>query len=142
MKKARTLQKELSNELLKLEKTQQQQAENDALLKELNNQVVEVKKEIENSTDRINKLRGEFQQLDDEKSELETQIKNKEAEEKARLEPEIDRYKKLIKDMEDKIKGDEEQIEKEHVKCDDILEKIDGLDKVKEDEKEKYDLAQ
>jgi hypothetical protein len=73
---------------------------------------------------------------------LETQIKNKEAEEKARLEPEIDRYKKLIKDMEDKIKGDEEQIEKEHVKCDDILEKIDGLDKVKEDEKEKYDLAQ
>ena len=37
MKKARALQKELSNELLKLEKTQQQQAENEALLKELNN---------------------------------------------------------------------------------------------------------
>ena len=37
MKKARALQKELSNELLKLEKTQQQQAENEALLKELAN---------------------------------------------------------------------------------------------------------
>lgn len=52
MKKARTLQKELSNELLKLEKTQQQQAENEAMHKELNNQVVEVKKEIDNINDR------------------------------------------------------------------------------------------
>jgi hypothetical protein len=36
----------LSNELLKLEKTQQQQAENDALMKELQHQVQEVKNEL------------------------------------------------------------------------------------------------
>lgn len=59
MKKARALQKDLSNELLKLEKTQQQQAENENLLKELNNQVVEVKKEIDNINDSITKLRAE-----------------------------------------------------------------------------------
>ena len=99
MKKARALQKDLSNELLKLEKTQQQQAENDALLKELNNQVVEVKKEIDNSNDRITKLRAEAQQLDEEKSELQKAISNREAEEKARLIPEIERYRKLITEM-------------------------------------------
>ena len=59
MKKARALQKDLSNELLKLEKTQQQQAENENLLKELNNQVIEVKKEIDNINDSITKLRAE-----------------------------------------------------------------------------------
>lgn len=59
MKKARTLQKELSNELLKLEKTQQQQAENEAMHKELNNQVIEVKKEIDNINDRQEALKSE-----------------------------------------------------------------------------------
>ena len=64
MRKARALQKDLSNELLKLEKTQQQQAENDALLKELNNQVIEVKKEIENINERIAKIKAEAQALE------------------------------------------------------------------------------
>ena len=59
MKKARALQKELSNELLKLEKTQQQQAENEALLKELNNQVIEVKKEIDDINERRDRLKTE-----------------------------------------------------------------------------------
>ena len=35
MRRARALQKELSEEMLKLEKTQQQQSENESLLKEL-----------------------------------------------------------------------------------------------------------
>ena len=70
--------------------------------------------------------------MDDEKSEMETLIKNKEAEEKARLEPEIERYKKMIKDMEDKIKADEELIEKEHVNCDGVQAKIDEKGVVKD----------
>ena len=99
MKKARALQKDLSNELLKLEKTQQQQAENENLLKELNNQVVEVKKEIDNINDSITKLKAEAQGLEEEKSELQKAISNREAEEKARLVPEIERFQKLISDM-------------------------------------------
>lgn len=87
MRKARALQKDLSNELLKLEKTQQQQAENDALLKELNNQVIEVKKEIENINERIAKIKAEAQALEQEKLELEKGIMDKEAEEKASLIP-------------------------------------------------------
>ena len=75
MKKARALQKELSNELLKHEKTQQQQAENEALLKELNNQVIEVKKEIENINDRCNDLNAEYSKLDLEKIDLEGEIR-------------------------------------------------------------------
>ena len=59
MKKARTLQKELSNELLKLEKTQQQQAEYESMHKELNNLVFEVKKEIDYIIDRQEALKSE-----------------------------------------------------------------------------------
>ena len=70
MKKARALQKELSNELLKLEKTQQQQAENEALLKELNNQVVEVKKEIEAINEKRENLKHEINTYENEKVEL------------------------------------------------------------------------
>ena len=77
MKKARALQKELSNELLKLEKTQQQQAENEALLKELNHQVTEVKKEIDNINDRREQLKAEFSKKEMEKQELELDIEMK-----------------------------------------------------------------
>lgn len=99
MKKARALQKELSNELLKLEKTQQQQAENEALLKELSNQVVEVKKELESINDRKEVLKSEISKLGVDKDELELELKRKEQNEKERLQPEIERYKDLIAKM-------------------------------------------
>lgn len=139
MKKARALQKDLSNELLKLEKTQQQQAENDALLKELNNQVVEVKKEIDNSNDRITKLRAEAQQLDEEQSELQKAISNREAEEKARLVPEIERCQQRIADMHAEIAKNEEAIENENGKSATLQEKIAELEKVKDEKKEAYE---
>jgi chromosome segregation ATPase len=142
MKKARALQKDLSNELLKLEKTQQQQAENDALLKELNNQVVEVKKEIDNSNDRITKLRAEAQQLDEEKSELQKAISNREADEKARLIPEIERCRQRIGDMHAEIAKNEEAIENENGKSATLQEKITELEKVKDEKKEAYEQLQ
>jgi hypothetical protein len=64
MKKARQLQKELGNEMLKLEKTQQQQAENEAMLKELNNQVVQVRKEQEDCAEKRYQLLSEEKKLD------------------------------------------------------------------------------
>jgi hypothetical protein len=64
MKKARSLNKELSLQMLQLEKTQGQQAENEALLKELNNQVLEIKKEIDTINERRENLKGEKNMLE------------------------------------------------------------------------------
>lgn len=89
MKKARTLQKELSNELLKLEKTQQQQAENEAMHKELNNQVIEVKKEIDNINDRQEALKSEKNGLELQEQDLNDEIKMKERDRRDQLVPEI-----------------------------------------------------
>lgn len=142
MKKARALQKDLSNELLKLEKTQQQQAENDALLKELNNQVIEVKKEIDNSNDRIAKQRADQQSLEEQKADLEKMIRDREEKEKAELIPDIERYQKLIEDMKNQILTNEETIKKEEGKIEGLNEKISGLEKFKEEKREQYEQLQ
>lgn len=142
MKKARALQKDLSNELLKLEKTQQQQAENDALLKELNNQVIEVKKEIDNSNDRIAKQRADQQSLEEQKADLEKMIRDREEKEKAELIPDIERYQKLIEDMKNQIITNEETIKKEEAKIETLNEKISGLDKFKDEKREQYEQLQ
>ena len=116
MKKAHALQKELSNELLKLEKTQQQQAENEALLKELNNQVVEVKKEIENINGRCDDLQSEINKLEVEKGELQLEIQMNEKDRKDKLVPEIKRYQDLIAHMHESIAQNEVSINKESEK--------------------------
>ena len=64
MKKARSLQKDLSIKLLDLEKTQTQQTENEQLLKELNNQVVEIKKEIDSRNEIRENLKSEKNRLE------------------------------------------------------------------------------
>ena len=116
MKKARALQKNLSNELLKLEKTQQQQAENDAQLKDLKNQDVEVKKEIDHSMDRIQKLQEEKKSLEEKKQDLKKEIDDQKQKEIDRLQPEIERYKKLIEDVKDQIVNNTNSIETEEGK--------------------------
>ena len=116
MKKARALQKNLSNELLKLEKTQQQQAENDAQLKDLKNQDVEVKKEIDHSMDRIQKLQEEKKSLEEKKQDLKKEIDDQKQKEIDRLQPEIERYKKLIEDVKDQIVNNTNSIEAEEGK--------------------------
>ena len=142
MKKARALQKELSNELLKLEKTQQQQAENEALLKELNNQVVEVKKEVESIQEREDTLRSDIHLLEVEKDDLETNIKMKEQDERERLRPEIKRYEDMINDMRNNIAMSEVSIEKETANNAELNAVILDLEAKKDMQKEKYDSRQ
>lgn len=101
MKKARQLQKELGNELLKLEKTQQQQAENEAMLKELNNQVVQVRKEMDDCSEKRFALSNEEKRLEVEKQELQGMIHMKLQNERDRLIPEIERYEKKIQEIKD-----------------------------------------
>ena len=74
LKKARSLGKELQNELLKLEKTQQQSAENETLLKELNHHVEAIKAENEKTTARRDSLTAEKISLDRQKLDLKGEI--------------------------------------------------------------------
>jgi chromosome segregation ATPase len=141
MKKARALQKELSNELLKLEKTQQQQAENEALLKELANQITEVKKELEVIMERKESLKSEFNKLEVEKDEIERELKKKVENETNRLLPEIEKYKRLIMDIElDKINNNK-VIAKETEKNGDLNKRIEELEEKKDELREEHDKA-
>ena len=142
MKKARTLQKELSNELLKLEKTQQQQAENEAMHKELNNQVVEVKKEIDNINDRQEALKSEKNLLELEEQDLVQSIKMKEQNERDRLRPEIVRFEEMIKQMQLQIEDGSKSIQKEEEKNHELTDKIESLETVQGGLKDKYDARQ
>ena len=71
LRKARALGKSLQDELLKLEKMQQQSAENESLLKELNHQVDQIKAENEKISNRKEKLAMEKNQLKQNQKDLE-----------------------------------------------------------------------
>ena len=141
MKKARALQKELSNELLKLEKTQQQQAENEALLKELANQITEVKKELEVILEKKENLKSELCKLEVEKDEIELELKRKEKNEKDRLLPEIEKYRNLILEMEKDIIKNNDTIAKENNDNTELNKKIEDLEGKKDTLREEHDKA-
>lgn len=61
-------------------------------MKELNNQVVEVKKEIDNIQERQETLKSDIHLLEVEKDDLESSIQMKEQGDRDRLIPEIKRY--------------------------------------------------
>ena len=77
--------------MLKLEKAQQQQKQNEETLKELNNTVNDVRRDIETIEERRQVLRQEIHQLENEKQDLETDINMKAMRERERLVPEIER---------------------------------------------------
>jgi hypothetical protein len=57
----------LQNEVLKLEKATQQQKQNEETLKELNNTINDVRKEIDSIEERRQVLKSEIHQLENEK---------------------------------------------------------------------------
>jgi len=60
MKKARALQKTLQGEVVKYEKAQQQSKQNEETLKELNNTISDVQREIESIDERRQVLKSEI----------------------------------------------------------------------------------
>lgn len=142
MKKARSLQKELSIQLLQLEKTQGQQAENEALLKELNNQVIEIKKEIDSINERKENLRSEKNKLEMEKEEIKTSIEQKKKDDKDRLMPEIEHYKRLIEDLKKQRVQNDDQIEKEKEKTMQLTEINTKLESKKDGLREDFNELQ
>ena len=74
-------------------------------MKELNNTINDVKREIETIEERRQVLKSEIHQLENEKQDLETDIHMKEQREKERILPEIDRMNLLINDINQEISG-------------------------------------
>ena len=86
----------MQNETIKLEKAQQTQKQNEDTLKDLQNNINEVKREIEAIDERRQMLKSEIHQYKNLKQDLEGDLQLKEQQEKERLQPEIDKMNKLI----------------------------------------------
>lgn len=97
--KANLLTKQLMNELLNLEKAQQQQKKNEETLKELENTISDVNKDIETIQERRAALKAEIHLLESDKSDLENEIKLKEQKAKEWIQPQIERMRKMIADV-------------------------------------------
>lgn len=97
--KANMLTKQLMNEALNLEKAQQQQKKNEETLKELENTIGEVNKDIETVQERRAALKAEIHLLETDKTELEQEIKLKEQKAKEKIIPEIERVQRLIMEV-------------------------------------------
>ena len=100
LKKARALGKELQNELLKLEKTQQQSAENETLLKELNHHVEAIKAENEKISDRRDRLKADKQNLERQKADLAGEIAEERKQKRDEFRPKIQGQIDLRRNME------------------------------------------
>ena len=79
------------------------------MLKELNNQVVQVRKEMDDCTEKRFNLGNEEKKLDVDKTELTAMINMKVQNERDRLIPEIVRYESMIQ----RIKDDNVDYDKE-----------------------------
>lgn len=110
--------------------------------KELNNQVVEVKKEIDNINDRQEALKSEKNKLEVDEQDLISSIKMKEQNERDRLRPEIVRFEEMIKQMQLQIEDGSKSIEKEEEKNTELTSKIESLETVQGGLKDKYDARQ
>jgi len=132
----------LQNEVLKLEKAQQQQKQNEETLKELNNTINDVRRDVETIEERRQVLRQEIHQLESEKQDLETDINMKAARERERLVPEIERMEQLIAEIHQDIGQSDLKLQKEEKESQDVEEALAALEKKKEDYKEQIEQLQ
>jgi chromosome segregation ATPase len=101
------------NEALNLEKAQQQQKKNEETLKELENTLGDVNRDVETIQERRAALKAEIHLLENDKSDIDNEIKNKEIKARERLIPEIERITKQIQEMNTEIASTQIRIEKE-----------------------------
>ena len=112
------------------------------MLKELQNQEVELKKEIENINESKEKLRSEKNKLDMDKQDLESELKMKVQREKDKLIPEIEKYQQMIEDMHKQIADNEDSIQKETDKTEELDDLIINKETKKDDLRDKFDGLQ
>jgi len=91
--------------------------------------------------ERKENLKSEFCKLEVEKDEIEMELKRKEKNEKDRLLPEIEKYKRLIMEMELDIINNDKVIAKETNSNAELNKKIDDLEGKKDNLREEHDKA-
>lgn len=101
------------NEALNLEKQQQQQKKNEDTLRELEATITEVNKDVDTIQERRAALKAEVHILENDKGDLENEIKNKEQVAKEKIIPEIERVNKLIQEVRDSMSDTQSKIDKE-----------------------------
>lgn len=130
------------NEALNLEKAQQQQKKNEETLKELENTLGDVNRDVETIQERRAALKAEIHLLENDKSDIDNEIKNKEIKARERLIPEIERITKQIQEMNTEIASTQIRIEKEETQNNDLDTKLVIMERDKEEYKDKIEALQ
>ena len=112
------------------------------MLKELNNQVVQVRKEMDDCTEKRFNLGNEEKKLDVDKTELTAMINMKVQNERDRLIPEIVRYESMIQRIKDDNVDYDKELDDETQQNNEHAEKLKSLDMNKEDLKEEFEGLQ
>jgi chromosome segregation ATPase len=130
------------NEALNLEKAQQQQKKNEETLRELENTIGDVNKDIETIQERRAALKAEIHLLDNDKADLELEIQNKAQKAREKIEPEIQRMRVLILQVQEETNAARAKVEKQEADNLEIEAKLAVLEKEKEDKKDKIEALQ
>ena len=140
--KANLLMKQLQSEELNLEKAQQQQKKNEETLKELENTITDVNKDVETIQERRAQLKAEVHLLENEQADLQSEIKMKEQKAKEKIVPEIERVNRLIAEVAQEMAAGQSKIEREEAQNAEIDAKMLTMEKDKEDYKDRIDALQ
>eukprot|EP00743_Colponemidia_sp_Colp-15_P002127 GILK01002309.1.p1 GENE.GILK01002309.1~~GILK01002309.1.p1 ORF type:complete len:926 (-),score=268.21 GILK01002309.1:247-3024(-) len=143
LKKAKSLNQELLNEKIKLEKLTIQQAENAATLNNLKQTLTKSEGELQLGEEREAMLQYEMAELDREKADQKRVLEEREREELDRIQPEIDRTKKAVEDLREeltKMKIKEQQERDQKVELTQRMEHLTlNLEKLEESKETKRD---
>ena len=128
--------------MLNLEKAQQQQKNNEETLKELENTVNDVNRDVETIQERRAALKAEIHLLESEKLDTQNEIKGKEKKAKERLIPFIEKVTQQIAEINGDIASIQIKIEKEELSNGEIDTKLISMEKEKEEQKDKIEALQ
>ena len=128
--------------MLNLEKAQQQQKKNEETLKELDNTINEVNRDVETIQERRAAYKAEIHLLESEKFDTQNEIKGKEKKAKEKLIPFIEKITQQIAEMNGEIATIQLKIEKEELSNGEIDTKLIAMEKEKEDYKDKIEALQ
>ena len=128
--------------MLNLEKAQQQQKKNEETLKELENTINDVNRDVETIQERRAALKAEIHLLESEKLDTQNEIKGKEQKAKAKLIPYIEQVTKQIAEINGDIASIQLKIEKEEASNGEIDIKLLAMEKDNEEYKDKIEVLQ
>jgi chromosome segregation ATPase len=82
--------------------------------------------------------KADINQLENQKTDLQTEIRNQEERERARLVPEIERYREMIEKAKRDISTNEQELEREAERETDLQVKVEKLEEQREELKSQH----